>query len=752
MVIDEKIDDETFFEISALVLSINRKTFDMLASLKNFHKLSQSFTHQKIEKLDDLYNLQQSIILHLLEHRTASNVDHLHQSFDYLEKEQLLDKLSLEKLISLFDPSIFHEKEEIQIDTEVITENFHVDKQNVLSDISTLKEFVSNTDELQSIINYLNNQKFSIGITGVMNAGKSTMMNALMGKEVLGTSMIPETANLTIVKYSKQDRAKVFYWNKMQWESIENSASSDQAMRVFVDQTRAHFKEKLDSYILPESKEVDIDINDLNNYTSATHSDKKCNLVKCVELFTPLSFLEEGIEIVDTPGLDDIVIQREEITKEYLAKCDVMLHLMNVSQSATSKDVEFIIDAVLYQNITKVLVVITRIDMVSKKNVEEVIAYTKQSISKKLHEQNEESKLDFILKTIHFVAISGKMALLHKTGESKKALSAGYTLEDSGIVDIEDYLEDTIFGKENSRSSLIIRSAKNRLINVLNSTVKELKYEISLLFKSEDELQSELDALKQKKDKQLGTLKNLKQQIAGYEVEVSTYVDGLQYFLTNELKTLQSIIKQRLMDDVYYSLEKNKKAPPLKDQTRIIQTALKHGIIDIIREYRYKFIQKSSKVLETINLQYDEINGTSDDAHEDFDHQSVFGDAFNQGFLTSNNSALIEKISKVVDGAKSSNLSKIGDSVVVIIKDEFVYLEQQVKAKALEVSKTLLNEFFISLKEPIKTIENKLDHDEKVLEEHISFLDQSEVSSHDRSIKLHDQIKKIEQISKRYSL
>jgi signal recognition particle receptor subunit beta len=538
----------------------------------------------------------------------------------------------------------------------------------------------------------------------------------------------------------------------MQWAAIENSANSDDAMRVFVDQTRSHFKEKLDSYILPESKQIDIDIDDLSNYTSATHSDKKCNLVKCVELYTPLSFLEEGIEIVDTPGLDDIVIQREEITKEYLAKCDVMLHLMNVSQSATSKDVEFIIDAVLYQNITKVLVVITRIDMVSRENVEEVIEYTKRSISKKLHEQNEESKLDFILKTIDFVAISGKMALLHKTGESKKALSAGYTLEESGIVDIENYLEDTIFGKENSRSSLIIRSAKNRLVNVLNATVKELKYEISLLFKSEDELQAELDTLKQKKEKQLGTLKNLKQQIAGYEVEVSTYVEGLQYFLTNELKTLQSIIKQRLMDEVYYSLEKNKKTPSLKDQTRIIQTALKHGIIDIIREYRYKFIQKSSKVLETINLQYDEIEGSTNDTHEEFDYQSVFGDAFNQGFLTSNNSALIDKIAKVVDGAKASNLTKIGNSVVAIIKDEFVYLEQQVKAKALEVSKALLDEFFISLKEPIKTIENKLDHDEKVLEEHISFLDQSEVSSHDRSIKLHDQIKKIEQISKRYSL
>ena len=57
---------------------------------------------------------------------------------------------------------------------------------------------------------------------------------------------------------------------------------------------------------------------------------------------TPLKFVQNGVEIVDTPGLDDPVIQREEITKSYLLECDLMIHLMNVNQSATQKDIEFI--------------------------------------------------------------------------------------------------------------------------------------------------------------------------------------------------------------------------------------------------------------------------------------------------------------------------------------------------------------------------------------------------------------------------
>src|SRR5574344_2738085 len=147
-------------------------------------------------------------------------------------------------------------------------------------------------------------------------------------------------------------------------------------MKEFVKETQDTFKDELKNYIKPTSRFDEVDINDLASYTSADNSGKKCNLVKYVELGSNLKFLSDGIEIVDTPGLDDPVIQREEITKEYISKCDMMIHLINVSQSATLKDVEFIIDAVLYQNISKLLVVITRADTVSKKNLDEVIQYT----------------------------------------------------------------------------------------------------------------------------------------------------------------------------------------------------------------------------------------------------------------------------------------------------------------------------------------------------------------------------------------
>ena len=153
-------------------------------------------------------------------------------------------------------------------------------------------------------------------IQGSSGSGKSTMLNALMGKEILGSAVVPETANLTIVKHNPTDNAKVFYWNKKEWQKIEDSANSLESMRDFVDETNRVFGENLKNYVQETSRFDEVDINDLKSYTSAEHSAKKCNLVKYVELGSNLKFLSDGIEIVDTPGLVDPVIQREEITKE----------------------------------------------------------------------------------------------------------------------------------------------------------------------------------------------------------------------------------------------------------------------------------------------------------------------------------------------------------------------------------------------------------------------------------------------------
>ncbi len=748
--------NEEIFTIYALIISATRKNYDKYLSLTSFKTLCQQLKVKSPSNINELNHLQHMIVKSILTNKSKQNISVLHSSFEYLKSENIINSQNYDKLISLFDYKELDLIDEYtitssnKVDSELEKSSFKELKATVEELISQLQSDTTNEEilkEIKGIKNYLNTQKFSIGITGVMNAGKSTMLNALMGREILGSAVVPETANLTIVKHNSTDNAKVYYWNTQEWERIVKSAEQLESMREFVNETNKIFGEDLKNYIRPTSRFDEIDINDLSSYTSAAASGKKCNLVKYVELGSKLDFLSDGIEIVDTPGLDDPVIQREEITKEYISACDMMLHLMNVSQSATLKDVEFIIDAVLYQNISKLLIVITRADTVSKEQLDEVIKYTKSSIERQLKAQNKDSQLDYILKTIKFIPISGRMALLHRTGREEEALKSGYTIEQTGILEIEQYLTETLFGSSSQKGELVIQSAKNQLQKIIEKQNSFYNYELQLLSKSKDELELELQDFNKKKSVNTRIFQAMSEDITYYKNDTKEFVNSLETFLQSELIDLQTVIKQRVVGDVRYSFEKTKKRPENTRIRVIVETAIKDGIIDVIRDYRYKFIKKSQTIGEQCEQKYQDLGFSIGHKNENFDARGFFQDDFKSGFLTSNNEVLISQIIDAVSKAKDSKLNELDREVELLIKNQFTSIEENIQVKAKKVSNLLIESFFTTLNAPLKTFEQKLKNDEEVLQNQINSFEENDKNRAQLSIDIHKNIKKLENIS-----
>ncbi|MCG3709797.1 dynamin family protein [Aliarcobacter butzleri] len=752
--IDTILNEDTF-TIFALILSATRKNCDKYLPLTSFKTLCQQINVKSPSNITELNHLQHNIVDTISRNKTKNNITILHSSFEYLKNENILNNEHYNKLLSLFDLKELNVTEEqnhisVQKIDDEHKSSFKDLKHNLENIINELKTDLTNKEilgELENTHNYLNDQKFSIGITGVMNAGKSTMLNALMGREILGSAVVPETANLTIVKHNPTDNAKVYYWNEQEWDRIKKSASQLESMKDFVEETNRIFGDNLKNYIRPVSRFDEIDIKDLSSYTSAEASGKKCNLVKYVELGSKLDFLSDGIEIVDTPGLDDPVIQREEITKEYISQCDMMIHLMNVSQSATLKDVEFIIDALLYQNISKLLVVITRADTVSKEQLDEVIKYTKTSIEKQLKAQNKDSQLDYILKTIRFIPISGRMALLHRTGREKEALDAGFTIEDTGILEIEKYLMDTLFGTNSQKGELVVQSTKNQLQKVIEKQISFNNYELTLLSKSKEELEKELEEFNKKKAVNTRIFQAMSEDITYYKNDAKSYIDSLETFLESELIDLQTVIKQRVVSDVKYSFEKMKKRPENSRIKVIVETAIKDGIIDVIRDYRYKFIKKSQTIGEQCEQKYHDLGFAIGHKNENFDARGFFQEDFKSGFLTSNNEVLISQIIDAVSKSKDSRINELDREIEALISTQFTSIEDDLKVKAKKVSNMLIDSFFTTLNAPLKQFEQKLKNDEETLQNQLNSFEENDKNKDVISINIHKNIKKLENIS-----
>jgi len=644
------------------------------------------------------------------------------QRIDKLRKASVIGYDTARKLISILTliPEKIYAEEVIEsIEAPKLEKDDYYSRNTHLIDglVAVLKPAIEHPrlwERASAVPEKIRQQKFSIGVTGVMNAGKSTMLNALLGEEILGTAVVPETANLTVIKYAKEPRATVHFWNAQEWRQIEQGAEAMEQMQHFVEETKAHFGKSLNSYVTQEGRSEEITVEALPSYTSAADSDKRCNLVKSVTLYSNLEFVQEGVEIVDTPGLDDPVVQREEITKAYLAECDLLCHLMNVGQSATQKDVAFIIESLLYRNVAQLLVVITRIDMVSEEELAEVITYTKSSIKARLEALDQGGKFEALIARIVFIPIAGKMALLHRTGYASEALALGYDLSKSGILKVEAYLREVLFGEEAPKARLIMEAAGKELSAVIRSQEKAYREEEVLLGKSAEEIASVYQQYQEEAEKYQKDVERLYTEIAQGKEELHAYFTVLQKGVGDKFTALQVLLKRRIMDDVRYTLRKEKRKPAPERIETMITTGLQDGLIDLLRDYRYQFQKRMDELMERIGRAVDAFIA-EDTAVEQESAKAFFARYFEKLLVPDSYAILIAQTKKSIAKVKKRDLHILDGDLEVYFSEALQGMEEKFLKRVSTVNSALLEVFEERYRVPLERASQERESHGKLL-------------------------------------
>ena len=247
-------------------------------------------------------------------------------------------------------------------------------------------------------------RKLSIGIVGAMKAGKSSFLNACIfgGKDVLPKAATPMTAALTRIRYSETPQATVHFYERKDWEKIEDNAQKYEEQlntkysnyckiydRSHADSTegvcskqvfeRTLFQQDV-SEVLKSAKELtqmvgsnsailehlgDADVLDgdimakLQDYVGARG--RFTPIVNYVELEVNLPELED-LEIVDTPGLNDPIVSRSYATRQFLRACDVVILLSPCSQFMDANTVGLMANGLPDNGVRKVIVVGSKLD------------------------------------------------------------------------------------------------------------------------------------------------------------------------------------------------------------------------------------------------------------------------------------------------------------------------------------------------------------------------------------------------------
>lgn len=201
---------------------------------------------------------------------------------------------------------------------------------NILND-KHIKENISGKviHNLDRFMDMCQNPEFHIAFVGAIKAGKSTLINALLGQDLASTAVTPETAALTKFKAAdKQNYVKLTFYTKDEWQVLWNSVRDSKA-EVFMQEYNAlNADMEKDNWLDKEPiTETFDDIKDLKEEIKKWTSSKKAThyFVKEVEVGIVNSNIPQGVVFVDTPGLDDPVKYRSDITRTYIDRANAVL-------------------------------------------------------------------------------------------------------------------------------------------------------------------------------------------------------------------------------------------------------------------------------------------------------------------------------------------------------------------------------------------------------------------------------------------
>ena len=180
-------------------------------------------------------------------------------------------------------------------------------------------------------------QPLLVTVMGEFSSGKSTFVNAFIGEDVAPTGVTPTTATINVVKYGRERSGRILYRDGRA-ESL----------------TWAELFERLPR---------------LDAVTAAQ--------VSVVEILLPLEQLAR-VHLVDTPGLNSILPEHEQVARGFISRADAVVWLFAVQQAGKASEREAL--ARLKDEGVRVLGVLNKVDQIDAKEKASLTRHIEQEL------------------------------------------------------------------------------------------------------------------------------------------------------------------------------------------------------------------------------------------------------------------------------------------------------------------------------------------------------------------------------------
>ena len=234
-------------------------------------------------------------------------------------------------------------------------------------------------------------QRFFVACLGQFKRGKSSLLNALVGRSVLPVGVPPVTTALTILRHGAPPRAQV-------------RLADGGARAIGLDEVAA-FVDERDN---PENAKG----------------------VAAVEIFLPAPLLESGLCLVDTPGLGSVFAANTAVTRSFVPQIDAALLVLGSDPPITGEEADLLLQ--VGTEVRHLLIVLNKADRASATELQEARRFTQAVIEDRLGrsvdallEVSARERLETGLPTREWVVLEQGLAGLARQSRAEILASAG---------------------------------------------------------------------------------------------------------------------------------------------------------------------------------------------------------------------------------------------------------------------------------------------------------------------------------------
>jgi GTPase Era involved in 16S rRNA processing len=341
-------------------------------------------------------------------------------------------------------------------------------------------------EAIEQIMTDLEADYFTVVVVGEFKRGKSMFINAMLGEPLLPVDVTPTTATINALIYGEERKLSVY---------------------------------KTDGTI----EECDLNAENLEPYVVG--SGIKEQEVRYLKMALPSPMLKNRVVLVDTPGVDDLNMQRAEVTYKFIPRADAVLFLIDLTSPVRRTEKQFLEDALLKEGHEQLIFIGNFKDLVDEEELGEALALTEQRLATSL--PTRKAKV---------FPLSASQALTARQYGDPTALAL------SGLPLIEAEIHTII--ENGTKTVTKLSRYRNRLYRLMCNVKSEIELLKVVSHASKEAIELQLQNLEQQMDQRAKRKEALDQYVIDRTNEINLMVrKSLQHFT--------AYLKEDLLDKIH---------------------------------------------------------------------------------------------------------------------------------------------------------------------------------------------------------